>query len=89
MYCDFAVGALGTRFVNYFCILNLQAFSRSCGNVLHGLLLYLEVANFEPELQGCALRTTFVRERCNCAARAAGMRFVYYSCTQKLLANGL
>ena len=43
----------------YFRTLNLQAFSQSCGNVLRVLLLYLEVANFELELQERASRTTF------------------------------
>ena len=76
--CDFAVGVLGVLFAYYFCTLNLQAFSRSCGNALRVLVLYLEVAIFEPELQERALRTTFVRTNCEFPAGFAGVRFVYY-----------
>ena len=56
--CDFAAGALGMLFARYFCTLNVQAFSRSCGNVLCVLLLYLRVAIFQLELQERASRTT-------------------------------
>ena len=80
--CDFAVGALGMLFAH--CAFNLQAFRRSCGNVLRIVLLYLEVANVEPDLQESASRTTFVRKRCDCAAGAAGVFFVFFFCIYKL-----
>ena len=38
----------------------LRKCCRSCGNVLRILFLYLKVAIFQPELRGCAPRTTFV-----------------------------
>ena len=87
--CEFRAGVAGVRFVHfvlnklfayYFRTLNLQAFSRSCGKVLRVLLLYLEVAHFEPELS----RTTFVGRRSGCAAGAAGVHFAYYFCAYKL-----
>ena len=40
----------------------LRKCCRSCGNVLRVLFLYLKVAIFQPELRGCAPRTTFVLE---------------------------
>ena len=44
--------------------------------LLRVLLLYLDVANFELELQECASRN-------RCVAGAAGVHFVYYVCTQE------
>ena len=50
----------------------LRKCCRSCGNVLRILFLYLKVAIFQPELRGCAPRTTFVLKSC------AGARSAYY-----------
>ena len=54
----------------------LRKCCRSCGNVLRILCLYLKVAIFQPELRGCAPRTTFVLKSC------AGARSAYYVCTE-------
>ena len=43
----------------------LRKCCRSCGNVLRVLFLYLKVAIFQPELRGCAPRTTFVLKSCD------------------------
>ena len=42
----------------------LRKCCRSCGTVLRVLFLYLKVAIFQPELRGCAPRTTFVHTSC-------------------------
>ena len=43
----------------------LRKCCRSCGNVLRVLFVYLKVAIFQPELRGCAPRTTFVLKSCD------------------------
>ena len=43
----------------------LRKCCRSCGGVLRVLRLYLKLAIFQPELQGCAPRTTFVLKSCD------------------------
>ena len=43
----------------------LRKCCRSCGNVLRVLFLYLKVAIFQPELRGCAPRTTCVLKSCD------------------------
>ena len=57
----------------------LSAGAREC--TPRTILLYLEVAHFEPELRECTSRTTFVRfySSCDCAAGAAGVHFVQTS----------
>ena len=57
----------------------LRKCCRSCGNVLCILFLYLKVAIFQPELRGCAPRTTFVLKSC-AGARSAYYTFVLKSC---------
>ena len=58
---------------------------RSCGNVLCVLFVYLKVAIFQPELRGCAPRTTFVLKSCDFQAVCSA----YYVCTQKLRFSSL
>ena len=43
----------------------LRKCCRSCGGVLRVLRLYLKVAILQPELRGCAPRTTFVLKSCD------------------------
>ena len=43
----------------------LRKCCRSCGVVLRVLRLYLKVAILQPELRGCAPRTTFVLKSCD------------------------
>ena len=45
-------------------------------------ILYLDVVIFELELQECALRTSFARNRCDCAA--GRKNFAHHCCTKKL-----
>ena len=52
--------------------------SRSCGDVLRVLLVYLQVTTLQPELWGRASRATFVLKSCDFAAGAAGTYFAYY-----------
>ena len=59
----------------------LRKCCRSCGEVLRVLRLYLKVAILQPELRGCAPRTTFVLKNCDFPPGAAGARSAYYVCT--------
>ena len=59
----------------------LRKCCRSCGGVLRVLRLYLKVAILQPELRGCAPRTTFVLKSCDFPPGAAGARSAYYVCT--------
>ena len=43
----------------------LRKCCRSCGGVLRVLRLYLKVAILQPELRGCAPRTTFALKSCD------------------------
>ena len=43
----------------------LRKCCRNCGGVLRVLRWYLKVAIFQPELRGCAPRTTFVLKSCD------------------------
>ena len=55
------------HFVCYFCTYNVRFCSRASRNALH-VLLFLTLANFQPDLRECTSRTTFVLTVCDFAA---------------------
>ena len=82
--CAFRAGAARMYSAYYFCTSKFRFSSRSCGNVLRILLLYLKIAIFEPELRDRTPRATFVLNSCDFEARAAEITprstFVRISC---------
>ena len=74
--CGFPAGAAGARSAYYVAI-----FKPELRGVLRVLRLYLEVANFQPELREHAPHTTFVVKSCDFPAGAAGARSACYVCT--------
>ena len=80
--CDLAAGAAGVYSAYYVCTYKFRFLSRSCGSALRAYIrLYLKVAIWQPELQECIPRTTFVLKSYDFPAGAAGVHSAHiYVC---------